>query len=269
MLELEAGGNFYLSSELPYLSGRHELVDFSKGRELEFLWFVDGWKTKLNVLFELSGEMTKLSLNFTVNTRYAPACIEPLARADQYFYFIGQSWRQSLKQLRCVLESDSTGVVPNGLNNDHEINLSIEINSTAESIFKALTDAGVMRKWDGLSMENAEVETVVGGVYSYGWFDRDTPEDEIHDGPGKILELIQNKLLAVDWYGIEHMSTVSWEIISIEPGRSKLIFKHSGITGYSHAYVWSYRSGWSENLYSLKSYLEDGTIDSDWLSDKK
>ncbi|MFD2159818.1 SRPBCC domain-containing protein [Rubritalea tangerina] len=269
-VELEAGGDFVVSSKLPYLSGRHRVVSFKENERLKLQWYVEGWPSEVEVVLEPEKGKTRLTLQMAVDAEGAPESVEALKYPDHYFYFIGQSWRHSLQDLKSQLLGGTKGVRVLRANNDHLVRLEVEIKAPAKKVFEALTQEALVKKWNaGLCMKEGKIEGKVGGVYSYGWYPLGTPEGEIEDGPMKVLELEKDKLLVIDWYGGTEKSRVSWEIEPMGDGRVKVKFKHATLLGHSHGNVWSYRSGWADSLYALKWYLERDECMGDWLKEKQ
>jgi len=256
----------HLASQLPYLSGRHPIRSYQSEKSLEFDWSIDGYPAIARVLFQQVGDLTEITVELEVDPTNAPAHIEPLAYPDHYFYFIGQSWDHALLNLKCYLEDQQDGVVIERANNDHVINLRVDIDAPAEKIFHALTDTETLCKWNsGLALDTAKVVAEEGGTYTYGWYPEGTPEDEIDDGPQRILTIKTNELLEIDWFGGAQKSSVTWRLEAKEDGSTRIHFKHATLLGHSHGSIWSYRSGWTSSLYALKWFLERGELEPDWF----
>ncbi len=173
-------------------------------------------------------------------------------------------------KLRCLLEDKQDGVVIAEQNNDHLIDLTIDIKSTPEKLYNALIDLKQLKEWSGndFVLEGAEIDPKVGGIYSYGWYTKDTADKDLHDGPSKILKLEKSKLLVHNWHGGKKMAEITWALEDKGNGITRLTFKHSPILGHTHGNVWSYRSGWSEALYDLKWYAERGELNKCWIESK-
>jgi len=267
----KVGEDYRVSNSIPYLSGRHEILEIVTNKKLKLRYFIDGWASDLTVKFEGEEGATKIIIDFSVDIKGAPKSIEPLRPTKGWgFNFIRGSWNHVICELRSLLENKEAGVVMLPQNNDHVINLYIDIKSTPEKIFNALINQQQMQEWmgDDFVLENGEVDPKVGGVYSYGWYPKGTPEKDLDDGPSKILKLEKNKLVVHNWHGCLKIAEISYSIEDQGNGVTRLNFKHSPILGISHGNVWSYRSGWSEGLYGLKWYLERVERNKCWLKSK-
>lgn len=257
--------DFCLSTSLPYLSGRHQLVSSETHQSLKFAWFIQGWPSELTIGFEPIKAGTKISIEHSVDVDNAPVSIEPLHRSDQQFYFLGQCWSLSIAKLRCLLEDRQPGVLISEQNNDHVINLQVDIKSPAAKIYDALLDAKQLVIWgEGLCLENTKVGTRVGDEYSYGWYPEGTDPQDMDDGPSEILALEENALVTVNWHGGQKIAAVSWKLKELDDGLTRVLFKHSPLLGHSTGNVWSYRCGWAESLYALKWFLERSEKANSW-----
>ncbi|MGJ8656753.1 MAG: SRPBCC family protein [Akkermansiaceae bacterium] len=264
------GHDYRISTPIPYLSGRHQISEITPNQNLKLNYSLDGWPAEVVVQFDEEENKTKLTIDFSIDTTAAPEHIEPLSTSGKLFYFIRGSWNHAIFRLRSLLEDQNLGVFIDNKNNDHEINLSIDIKSTPEKLYNALLDVKQMQQWAGSDfvLDESIIDPKVDGIYSYAWYPKDTPEQDLQDGPSKILQLEPNKLLVHNWHGGQKIAEISWLLEDIGNGITRLKFKHSPILGHTHGNVWSYRSGWSEGLYDLKWYAERGELNNYWITSK-
>jgi len=243
-------------------------VEIAPEKELTIQWYLDGWPGKLSVKFEvLKPTATLLIIEFSTDIADAPKNIEPLANHGRSFYFIQGSWNHALFEMRSLLEDKQAGVIVAPGNNDHLVHLSIDIASTPEILYEALLDPKTLRLCAGSDfiLESAEVNPVIDGTYCYGWYPKGTATADLLDGPSKILKLEENKLVVHNWHGGDELAEISWELEDRGNGITHLKFTHSPLLGFSHGNVWSYRSGWSEMIYSLKWYAERNEPNKAWV----
>ena len=136
------------------------------------------------------------------------------------------------------------------------------IEALPPAIYKALTDQRDLRVWFA---PEAEVEAQVDGKYLTGW---KSPSGD-PDGPGKVVELIENKKVAYDWRysGGPSGDLVTWELLRIGE-KTRVTLKHSGFP--PEADTKGFTQGWHAYLLTLKDYCESRgrlsytVIDGDW-----
>lgn len=136
------------------------------------------------------------------------------------------------------------------------------IEALPPAIYKALTDQRDLRVWFS---PDAEVEPQIDGKYLAGW---KSPSGD-PNGPGKVIELIENKKVAYDWRysGGPSGDLVSWELLRIGE-KTRVTLKHSGFP--PDADTKGFTQGWHAYLLTLKDYCESRgrlsytVIDGDW-----
>ena len=262
--------DFCLSCAMPYLSGRHQLISSEHHKFLKFTWYIQGCPSELSIKFEPTKSGTKLSIDHTLTIESASKSLDPLHRADQKCYYLGQWWSSYLPKLRCLLEDNEQGVLISEANNGHHIDLQVDIKSSSKKIYDALLDVKQLLKWcDGLCMEGTKVVPEVGGYYSYGWYPEGTDHKDMKDGPSKVLALEHNSLLTINWHGGQQIAEVSWKLEDLGDGTTRVHFTHSPLLGHTTGNVWSYRYGWAETLYALKWFIERGEVPEDWQHQAK
>ena len=262
------GDDYLVSNDIPYLTGRHKILEIVPEKELTIQWFIDSWPGKLSIQFEAQDPtVTKLIIDVSTDIADAPENIEPLANYGKSFYFVQGSWNHVLFEMRSLLEDEQAGVIIAPDNNDHLINLSIDIAATPQKLYKALLDPETLKLWAGndFILKGAEINPVVDGTYCYGWYPKGTAKADLRDGPSQILKLKENKQVVHNWHGGDELAEITWVLEDRGNGVTSLTFTHNPLLGFSHGNVWSYRSGWSEIIYSLKWYAERNELNKAWV----
>jgi len=265
-IDLTEGGDYLVSSQITYLSGRHRIVKIVENKLLELDFFSEGWKG--TVIFELQSvqKQTLLKVSTEMPTDAAPKHIEPFGYPESSGYFWGGAWQHALFNLRSSLLGREIVKLDLRKNNGHTVYSSLTVNASSQQIWKLLLSAKELHKMSPkFYLENTKIEAKVGGNYSYGWYPLDTPIDQIEDGPSKIIELEENKKLVTNWHlPYEHTSDLQWLLEPVDSHSCKLTLIHSSILYYSQGNIWSYRSGWTTALYAIRDYLEKKEFEHDW-----
>ena len=259
--------DFIVVSSIPYLSGRHKILEIVAGREMRIAWYVEGIEGRVSIRISEEEENTKLEIKGRIPSQNMSARVEELAKVAHSLSFFGGSWQHALLDLKQAVESGETGVmVPPRENNGHVVHLEVDIRSRPEKVWHLLTSAEELRKMaPDFHLEGTKVEAVEGGVYSYGWYPEGTSEQEMNDGPSKIIECKPNEKLVTNWHSrTELMESVQWLMKEIKGGVTRLMLIHRDILNTTEGDVWSYRSGWTAELYAIKWYLETGELESEW-----
>ncbi len=105
----KVGDDYRISNTIPYLSGRHNILELVANKSLKLQYFIDGWPAEVSVQFRAEEKKTKLIIDFSVETKGAPESIEPLLPNRHGFYFIRGSWNHVIFKLRCLLEDKQAG----------------------------------------------------------------------------------------------------------------------------------------------------------------
>jgi uncharacterized protein YndB with AHSA1/START domain len=135
-----------------------------------------------------------------------------------------------------------------------EIRLSIDIDAPRERVFDALMKPELLNKWVASA---AAVEPRVGGRYSYGW-SYPMGGVTVEGGPTRILELIENEKLVIDWPDWRGDATVptqriTWLLETVGP-QTRVTLIHSGFV--RAADISDYPFGWSDFAGRLKLVAE-------------
>jgi uncharacterized protein YndB with AHSA1/START domain len=112
-----------------------------------------------------------------------------------------------------------------------------------DEVYSSLMDPVQVNRWAG---GKAVIEASVGGRYDFGW----------DHGPGQILELEPDRLLAYSWrYPGSPETIVRWELRSSR-GHTFVTLVHSGFADDDLAE--QFRQGWPGFLMEIKRQLEVG-----------
>lgn len=145
-----------------------------------------------------------------------------------------------------------------------EIRKVVEIEASAETVFKALTDPAELTQW---FPDIAVLEPKVGGKMRFT-FTKDSERTNMKkretdkSSVGRVLDLVKNKKLAYTWQseGVPNFpeTVVTWELESLGESRTKVTLTHTGFTGKEPSDV-SYEGhnkGWSFFIEELVKYCE-------------
>ena len=143
-----------------------------------------------------------------------------------------------------------------------EIKQVIEIDSSVEKVFKAISDPSELICW---FPDEAIIEPKVGGTFKLSFLkDSEKPKmkmDKDFINEGKILEIISNKKLVHTWQWKEISdfpeTIVTWELKPEDDSKTKLTLTHTGFTGKEEgpASLEEHSKGWSFFLNELISHL--------------
>ena len=147
-----------------------------------------------------------------------------------------------------------------------EIRKVVEIEASAETVFKALTDPAELTQW---FPDAVELEPKVGGKTRFTFHKnskRTNPTNKTREtdksSKGRILDLVKNKKLAHTWQaeGVPDFpeTVVTWELESLSNNRTRVTLTHSGFTGKEPSSVSfeGHNQGWSFFIEELVKYCE-------------
>jgi uncharacterized protein YndB with AHSA1/START domain len=213
--------------------GRHPLLEVEPDRRLKFSWHLHGGDTMVEINLIPREQQTVVVVHHqNISTSH-----------DISFYAFEDFWFLSLENLRRYIDGktvsvrcDFSAIKPGDIH--HEI----EIDGPAEAVFGALLKPEELNRWIA---NQATVEPVVGGQYSFGWGE---------GNPVKILELIPNEKLAISW---PHQTdtVVTWTLAESE-GKTRLTLVHSGFA--PDELTDGLQSGWLNFMNWIKSLVEYG-----------
>jgi uncharacterized protein YndB with AHSA1/START domain len=161
---------------------------------------------------------------------------------------VADFWELAAGNLECYLRTEKPALLPDHSEFREEVALSIEIDASADRVWKVITDPVEMRRFLGELMAcEPRVELREGGVYSYGW---------MHEGkaigPQEIVELEEGKRLVHSWLGEdgEASSKTEWRVESLGAGRARLSVRQFGLSDIKEFN--GYANGWASFLLAIK-----------------
>jgi uncharacterized protein YndB with AHSA1/START domain len=211
---------------------RQRLTSAEPGRALRFAWDLGtGAPSNVELSLRADGEQTVLD---AVHTG-VPA---ELAHTVNCFWHVGLA--------NLVAQCEGVATMPPfdfsaPAQGDALVRTVIDV--PAEEVFASLLDPAQVNKW---THGSATIQPHVGGRYEFGW----------DHGPGTIVELDQDKVLAYTWrHQGSPETTVRWQLRQTR-GSTYLTLVHSGFADDELAE--HYRQGWPAHLVEVKRILELG-----------
>ena len=139
---------------------------------------------------------------------------------------------------------------------EREIRKTIEIDASAEVVFKALSDPEELTHW---FPDQAILEPKVGGKMKFTFYKKETKDLNMDFFPeGTILELIPNKKISYTW---EHpyipdfpRTIVTWELEKVGEKKTRVNLVHSGFVGKKNEMFEEHNTGWTYFLNRLVEY---------------
>jgi len=145
----------------------------------------------------------------------------------------------------------------------NEIEQVVELNSSQEDVFKAISNPEDLINW---FPDVAILEPKVGGKFKISFLkDSKKPKmkmDVDFINEGKILEIVSNKKLVHTWKWNQFSefpeTIVTWDLEPISDGKTRLTLTHTGFTGKEKgpASLEEHTKGWSFFLNELISYCK-------------
>jgi len=140
-------------------------------------------------------------------------------------------WRFTLGNLVAWTTQNGEVLRPDFSDTNPEIRLSMTVDAPCEAVFQALIDPEALRTWMGAPAP--VVEPKVGGRYELGWRYQVDGKD-VAGGPMRILDIVPNQRLVVDWPDWRGDATVPMQSITwlLEPhgDGTRLTLIHAGFT---------------------------------------
>jgi uncharacterized protein YndB with AHSA1/START domain len=209
--------------------GHHTLLSITDNRYLKFQWQVREAETTVEWFLEPRDEGTLVILR---QANAPPAHGIALSTIEDFWFLSLENLRRHLDG-RPLTRCDFSAIRPG------DITHSLEIDGLKVAVFDALINPQQLERWIA---SQATVEPRVGGTYDLGW-----------KGAGrlKILELIPDEKLSLEWPEGERTSVVTWTLAE-SGGKTRLTLVHSGFgpdepTGGLNA-GWLNFMGWVRSL---------------------
>ncbi len=225
------------------------LVRLVADRSLAFTWNLFGVPTEVSVALAAasfdsgtpapSGPVTAVTVHHTGER----ALGQPREKE-----LIDDFWRLAFGNLGAHLTGAEL-LRPDFADPSPEIRYSILIDAAPSAVFRALTEPEALNRWIAAA---AVVEPRVGGRFEFGWKYQIEGRDVL-GGPTRILELVPDRRLVVDWPDWRGDPAVPVQQISfdLEPvgGQTRLTLVHAGFE--RAADISDYPFGWGHFLSRL------------------
>lgn len=210
------------------------IIRFEAGRILEFSWTIFGVDTEVAIAIASDGDGSRLTLHHEIKGDL------PLPRPRE---LIDDHWRLAFGNLTAHL-SDGTGLLlPDYADPAPEIRMKLTIDAPKEAVFQALITPEIISKW--FEAKAAVVEPRRGGRYELNWKYKVDGRDVV-GGPTRILEIVPNEKLVLDWLDWRGDTTVTGQWIGFyleSVGETtQLTFVHGGFG--RTADIGDYGFGW-------------------------
>jgi len=219
----------------PERDARQALTRLEPGRALGFTWTLYGVPTSVDIALAADGDATRLTLHHHVEGEL------PLPRPKELIY---DHWLLAFGNLAAHLRGGNGIVLPDYADPAPEVRLSISIDAPREAVFRALIEPAIIKEW--FDSATPIVEPRQGGRYALGWKYQVDGRD-VEGGPTKILEIIPNEKLVLDWPDWRGDKTVTGQKITfhLEPegAGTRVTLVHSGFG--RTADIGDYPFGWS------------------------
>ena len=188
-LEPKAGGALRFSGRGAYAPTMGRVLRFEPPTALALSYPIEGADGEVTITLEPAPDKassTKLSLQHRL------ASAPPIARAKE---LVDDLWRLALGNLAEHLRGGAGITLIDFRDPKPEVRLSVFIAAPPSSVFRALVEPALLDQWIATK---AVVEPRVGGRYSHGW-SHEIGGRQVEGGPTRILELVQDEKLVVDW----------------------------------------------------------------------
>lgn len=254
-IDARAGGNFRFWGRNTYCApvrteSRQKIVRLESPGLLVFSWPIDGLESE--VTLELTPDPASPDGPSTVlkGRHHFPEAPSTERALD----LVEDLWRMSCSNLRAHLSGGFGLCKPDFSDPVPRLRQTILINAPRHAVFHALLDPPTLNKWIAA---NAKVELHVDGEYTYGW-KYDVRGRSVEGGPTRILELVQNTKLVVDWPDWRGDASrppqrVSWLLEAIGD-QTRVILIHEPFERTTD--LSDYPQGWAYFLSRLKAQVE-------------
>jgi len=181
------------------------ITTFEPNTRLAFEWTVCGVPSTVTVTLTPEQAATQVAIRHEL---HGPL---DLPRPRE---LIEDWWRFSLGNLMVHATGHGQVLRPDFADPRPEIRMAMYVDAPPPAVFRALTDPDALREWMGAPAP--VVEPRVGGRYELGW-KYQVGGKEVAGGPMRILDIVPNKRLALnwpDWRGDSAvpMQSITWQL---------------------------------------------------------
>jgi uncharacterized protein YndB with AHSA1/START domain len=166
---------------------RQTITRFESGKALGFRWPLYGCETEVSITVAAEGEGSRLALRHRIDGQL------PMPRARE---LIDDHWRLAFGNLAAHLAGGTGILLPDYADPSPEIRLTVMIEAPREAVSRALIEPALINQWFGTG--SSVVDPRPGGRYDLGWKHQVDGKD-VTGGPTRILEIIPNQKLVLDW----------------------------------------------------------------------
>jgi uncharacterized protein YndB with AHSA1/START domain len=250
-IDLKVGGAFRFWGRYTYGTPTRAAAQAQKVLRLEtdaviaFSWSLAGQPTEVTLSLARGDSGTTL--------KGAHVFPQPPAKTRAR-ELVDDLWRLNCGNLAAYLAEGTAALMTDFNDAEPQVRASILVNAPRERVFEALLEPDVLNRWIAGA---ASVEPRVGGRYTYGWSYK-IDERDVQGGPTRILELVPNEKLVVDWPDWRGdtsvpVQKVTW-LLESQGTQTRLTVIHSGFVRATD--ISDYPYGWLGFLRQLKQTLE-------------
>jgi uncharacterized protein YndB with AHSA1/START domain len=255
-VEPHAGGAFRFWGKHTYgtptrADATQQVLRWSAPHALAYTWTLHGRPSEVSLTIEPDPADATAAV---VKGTHAFAELPAIGRAKE---MVDDLWRLHHGNLLSHLRGGSGLLLPDYTDKAPDIRLSILIDAPRERVFHALLDPALLNKWVASA---AVVEPRVGGRYSFGWSYQHGGVP-VEGGPTRILELVENEKLVVDWPDWRGDASVpvqkiTWLLESAggAGAQTRVTLIHSGFVRAVD--ISDYPFGWGDFAARLKAVAE-------------
>lgn len=227
---------------------RQAITRIEAGRLLSFTWTIYGVETEVAITLASEGESCRVTLRHEIKGNLAMP--RPKELIEDHWRLAFRNLAEHLAGGGGILRLDFTDPAP-------EIRMVIRIEAKPDAVFRALIEPELINRWFGTN--SAVVEPRPGGRYEVGWKYKVDGRD-VAGGPTRILEIVPNEKLVLDWPDWRGDTSVTGQTISflLRPvgAATELTFVHAGFT--RTADISDYPFGWDGFLSELVKVVTAG-----------
>ena len=230
----------------PHEDARQTIVRFEPDTTLSFSWPINGVDTDVTMALAPHEKGTTLTLTHQVSGDL---------QVPRQRELIDDHWRLAMSNLSAHL-AGKPAPMPDYFDPAPEVRMIVSVDAPPADVFRALIEPERINRWFGA--QSAVVEPRVGGRYALNWRYKVDGKDVV-GGPTKILELVPDEKLVLDWPDSRGDASVTGQTISflLAPdgkGGTTLTFVHAGFGRTTD--VSDYGFGWVDFLDQLEKESE-------------
>lgn len=225
---------------------RQVITRYAAGESLGFSWPLYAIDTDVAIELATEGEQSTLQLEHIIRGDL------PVDRQNE---LIDDHWRLAMGNLAAHLAGGAGIVLTDYHDPKPEVRLSIRIEATPSSVFRALIEPDAINRWFGTNA--SEVDPRVGGTYKTNWSYKIDGRDVLA-APyafSSLNPIASSSSNWPDWRGDEAvpMQSIAF-LLAPEGGTTRLTFVHAGFVRTTD--VSDFPFGWGYFLNQLKAVAE-------------